>query len=407
MTASKPPLLYLSPVVPAVTGNGLAMRAGTVLRALAEHHSISLLIVRLYAPFDTPVPVEIADLCRQVAVVPASLDAPRPSSLIPRPWRRLFRRCSPVGPLPASDLAEPARQVFRDVPFDVVHVFRLAMLRFARPYLGVSGRRPLRDLDLDDVESITRRRLAQLYRQNGNEPMARFEELEAELAEAVEAEVLRDFDRVYVCSELDRERLRGRSRARVCVLPNALPVPNPLPPRRTDGPFTFLFVGTLGYYPNEDGIVRFCTEVLPRLRRAAPRAFRLVVVGSGVTPAVEQLDGLPEVRVVGAVPNVAPWYREADAIVVPVRAGGGTRIKVLEAFSYRRPVVATSIGIEGIDVQADEHVLVGDTPTELAEHCLRLMIDPRLGKRLADRAFSLFRRAYTTEALARTVAGLS
>src|SRR5205814_10238117 len=101
------------------------------------------------------------------------------------------------------------------------------------------------------------------------------------------------------------------------------------------------------------------------------------------------------------VPDAAPCYRAADAIVVPVRAGGGTRIKVLEAFSYRRPVVSTSIGIEGIDAHDAEHVLLADTADVFAEQCVRLMRDAALAERLTEDALSLVKRAYSLEAVAR------
>ena len=112
-------------------------------------------------------------------------------------------------------------------------------------------------------------------------------------------------------------------------------------------------------------------------------------------------------RLVGAVPDVAPWYAEADAVVVPIRAGGGTRIKALEAFSYRRPVVGTSIGLEGIEVRPEEHVLIGDTPAELAAQCARLMADPKPAEALVERAFELFLRSYSTAALAKRMAALA
>jgi glycosyltransferase involved in cell wall biosynthesis len=223
----------------------------------------------------------------------------------------------------------------------------------------------------------------------------------------LEHEVLETFDRVYVCSERDRDALRAGSAVDVCVLPNGLPVPDPLPPKPAGQPFTFLFVGTVGYYPNEDAILHFCADMLPLIRPAAPREFRVHVVGTGAGGVARRLADIPEVRVVGAVPDVRPWYRDADAVIVPIRAGGGTRIKVLEAFSYRRPVVSTPTGIEGIDAHPEEHVLVGDTPDRFAAHCLRLMTDAQLTGPLTERAFSLFMGAYSTEAIARIVARLS
>lgn len=391
--AAKPELLYLSPVVPLLSGNGLAMRAGMVLQVLARHYRISLLIVRLYAPYDTPIPEQIAALCYRIADQPApSTSSPTEPSLLTR-FKGMLRR--------GGSRVEPATNitpgVFQGIRFDILHLFRLSMLPFAQPYLDA----PRRQLDLDDVESIAHRRLAELYRLNGNSARARFEELAVERAEASEASVLRDFDRVYVCSENDRTILHRQSRAQVCVLPNALPIPGLLPSRDKDTPFTYLFVGTLGYYPNEDAIVHFCTATLPLIRQAARRPLQVLIVGTGATNAIHQLAELPDVQLIGAVADVAPWYAAADVVIVPIRAGGGTRIKVLEAFSYRRPVVSTSLGIEGIAACHEEHVLLGDTPSAFAEQCLRLMDDPQLVEHVVTNAHALFLDTYTVEAVAR------
>jgi glycosyltransferase involved in cell wall biosynthesis len=167
----------------------------------------------------------------------------------------------------------------------------------------------------------------------------------------------------------------------------------------TTHPFTFLFVGTLGYYPNEDAVVFFCREVLPKLRAAADASFLLRIAGSGLPEGLRALARLPEVRLSGYAPDIARLYADADAVVVPLRAGGGTRIKVLEAFAYQRPVVSTSMGIEGIDAVAGEHYLLGDTAGELARQCLRLMRDRELGKELAGRAHKLVTRQYAPQRL--------
>jgi polysaccharide biosynthesis protein PslH len=136
----------------------------------------------------------------------------------------------------------------------------------------------------------------------------------------------------------------------VRVAPNAVRLPEREPTTTAaERPFTFLFVGTFGYYPNDDAAGFFCREVLPLLRETAPGPFRVNVIGRGGGREVQSLGSLPEVTVIGEVPDMANYYRASDAVIVPVRSGGGTRIKVLEAFSFERPVVATTIGIEGID----------------------------------------------------------
>jgi glycosyltransferase involved in cell wall biosynthesis len=380
-----PRLLYLSPVMPAPRGNGLAMRAYMVLGLLADRYDVSLAVAPLYGSPGS-LSSAVANICRDVVFLPVGRDQPdRVWS-----WRQLLRR-------KRADI----RKLLADPSFDVVHVFRLAMLPFTRKTVeALPAHGTAWHLDLDDVESVTNARLGALYRSTGKSALGDAADREANRCATLEAEVLGTFDRVYVCSRLDQQRLQGRARAEVRVLPNALPLSSPPHFKPPAMPFTFMFVGTLGYYPNEDAVAYFSSAVLPLLRAVAPVACRLVVIGNGPADVMQRLRAAPEVEVVGPVADVGPWYADADVIVVPVRAGGGTRIKVLEAFAHGRPVVSTSVGIEGIEVQPEEHVLVGDTPDAFARQCVRLMSDATLGHRLAAAAWSLFSGVYTTTAVA-------
>lgn len=382
-TDPKPALLYLSPVLPAMQGNGVAMRAGMVLQLLARHYRVYLLVRPLYPSPQETLPAVFHEACAAVAILPPAHSAP-PSGL-----RGALARLTGRSPRPA----------FGDVRFAVVHVFRLAMLPNARPYTD-GPHRPRRHLDLDDIESRTQRRIAALYRQNGDDARAAITEALANQAEVAEREVFQRWDRVYVCSESDRQALLERGGRQVRVLPNAVRPPPSLHPRQGRAPFTFLFIGTLGYYPNEDGVRHFCDAVLPAIRRHAGEPFRVVIAGFGANPSLAALTAIPEVELVGAVPDVAPWYRDADAVIVPLRAGGGTRIKVLEAFAYERPVVSTAQGCEGISVRDGEHLLIAGTAGDMAEQCLQLMSDTGLRERLVARAAALVRDMYTLEALA-------
>ena len=149
-----------------------------------------------------------------------------------------------------------------------------------------------------------------------------------------------------------------------------------------------------------DAALFFCSEVLPRLRAAAREPLRVLLVGTNPSARVRALARAGEVTVTGAVPALAEYYAAADAVVVPLRAGGGTRIKVLEAFSHRRPVVSTGAGAQGIDARRETHLLIADTPRAFAEQCVRLIQGPRLRRELATRAFR-FVKAHHTPALIR------
>ena len=386
---SKPELLYLSPVIPAPTGNGLAMRSGTILEALAEHYSISLLVVSLYPSPYVRVPEVFERLCRCSVVITRDQFTRRTKSLLPSFLSNRFGR------LP-----------YHGSRFDVVHVFRLAMLAYASPFLDGSYGTPRRHLDLDDIESETHTRLAALSRSNGQKSRATFYEMEARRYASVEEEALNEFDRVYVCSEGDKSKLPANHRAELCVLPNAVRFPEIVPRESSDRVFTFLFAGTLGYYPNEDAVRYFGGEIVPLIRRSTRSEFVVNVVGTGASESLREFASDSGMQMIGEVADIAPWYQNASAVVVPLRAGGGTRIKVLEAFSHHRPVVSTSVGIEGIDASDSQHVLIADSPEVFAECCVRLMGDLSLRDRLVENAFSLVRQSYSTEAIKQIIASL-
>lgn len=362
-SVDQPRLLFVSPVVPAVSGNGLAMRAGAVLHALTRHYRVTLLITPRYGDRFAPLPPELASHLAQVVRISAE-----------------------------ETLSE-------HLLFDCVHVFRLASLPDATPWLEGAG---AIHLDLDEIESRSEQRMASLARSSGHLRDAERAAAAAQEARRLEDDALARFDRVYVAAEGDRARLLQRAdvRAEVVTLPNTLPLPvSTLFPPPTRGNFTLLFVGTLGHAPNEDAMVHFCTNVLPRIQAGAHRAVTLRIVGGGVSPAVQRLAGQAGVEVIGPVDDLAPWYRDAHLVVVPLRAGGGTRIKLLEAFAMRRAVVTTPIGVEGLAAEHQRHLLIADEPAPFATATLRLLHDRALAEEMADEAYALFAQSYAAPQL--------
>jgi polysaccharide biosynthesis protein PslH len=375
-------LLFVSPVVPALTGNGLAMRAGLVLEALSAGHAVSLLVLRIYAGPSDRLSAELQRLCRHVAVVPA-----KPAGF----WARHIGAWAP----------------FRRARFDVVHVFRLAALPLARSLVDSRTPRPRIHLDLDDIESVTRARIASLCRANGDRTAALLEEALAKHSAAAEREALRTSDRVYVCSDGDRRILEEvDSRAEIRVLPNGVRMPAHLPPEPDAQPFRFLFIGTLGYYPNEDAALFLCREIAPAVRRLSRVKVMFEVAGGGASTRLREAAKAAGVHLHGAVPDVGPVYGSAGALVVPLRAGGGTRIKILEALSYGRPVVSTTAGAEGLPVTHNQEILIADTPDAIVAACARIAADRELRTFLASNGRDLVSRAYTLAAIQHSLGDL-
>lgn len=191
---------------------------------------------------------------------------------------------------------------------------------------------------------------------------------------------------VVVCSDLDA----GRSGLpRVTVVPNGYDAPrHPAGRITTHEPPTVLLQGMLSYPPNADAALWFTHEILPRLRELVPRVV-LRLVGA-TRPDIEALHQPPGVVVVGRVPDMAAELARCDLVVAPLRYGSGTRVKIIEAFAHRVPVVATTLGAEGLGAKDGRHLLLADDPVVFAAQCARLITDPDLRAELADAGQQLF-----------------
>jgi glycosyltransferase involved in cell wall biosynthesis len=202
--------------------------------------------------------------------------------------------------------------------------------------------------------------------------------------------VASEVERVVLCSDIDVQR---------SGLPNALAIPNAYPkPARSVGhvpvgdPPVILLQGSLRYAPNIDAVEWLIEQIAPRLWEEFPSA-QIRLVGKP-TRAVEARHRPPSVTVVGSVPDMEPELERADIAVVPLRIGSGTRLKILESFAHRVPVVSTSLGAEGLDVQDGVHLLLADDAGTFATACQRLLRDPDLRKRLVDAAEELYLQRY-------------
>ncbi|KUO43067.1 MAG: hypothetical protein APU95_00825 [Hadesarchaea archaeon YNP_N21] len=230
----------------------------------------------------------------------------------------------------------------------------------------------------------------------------------------IEARKLRRYERrkipIYqgcvTCSEADAEWVRRDApHLPVQVVPNGVDLdffqPSGLP-RAT--PPILLFVGTLYYYPNIDAVNYFFSEIYPRIRLARSDV-RVQIVGLNPPVSIQRLGDLPGVEVIGGVPDVRPYYEQASVFIVPLRLGGGTRLKIVEAMAMGLPVVSTSVGAEGLSVHPGEDILIADDPQAFAEGVLRLLSDPALWHRIAAGGRRLA-QAYDWRTVARPVIDL-
>jgi sugar transferase (PEP-CTERM/EpsH1 system associated) len=218
---------------------------------------------------------------------------------------------------------------------------------------------------------------------------------------AFEAAECRRFDRVIAVSEQDRDVFaRDYGVGDPVAVPTGVDVryfdPGAVPPTARSAS-ELVFTGSMDWLPNEDAILWFVGEILPRVRTAVPDA-TLTVVGRNPTPRIVEL-GKRElgVRVTGGVPDVRPYLARGAAFVVPIRIGGGTRLKIYEAMAMELPVVSTTVGAEGLPVEPDREFLRGDDPEAFAAAVVRLLRDPNGARALGERAAETVRAQFSWE----------
>jgi glycosyltransferase involved in cell wall biosynthesis len=209
-----------------------------------------------------------------------------------------------------------------------------------------------------------------------------------------ESDALKRYTLVAVCSENDRRYLNA---ANVRVIPNGFTLPSQKPVWTTPDPCRLGFIGTLGYGPNYDGLVWFRDKVWPHIRSRKPQ-MELRIIGSPPPPQYcVAADGF---MYLGYIEDPADEIKSWSAMIVPIPYGGGTRIKILEAFSRMCPVVATSVGAQGIEISDSKDIFLADDPRRFADRCLELSENPEKGRLLTQGGWELFERKYTWDKIA-------
>jgi sugar transferase (PEP-CTERM/EpsH1 system associated) len=218
-----------------------------------------------------------------------------------------------------------------------------------------------------------------------------------------EGRALRRFDGVLAVSEADRDTFArlypGAVREPARVVSTGVDTTFFAPAASQAASRTLVFTGSMDWLPNEDAMRYFCREVLPLIRAQEP-AVVLSIVGRAPTPAVKQLAADAGVHVTGRVDDVRPYMEEAAVYVVPLRIGGGTRLKIFEAMAMGKAVVSTTVGAEGLPVTSGEHVLIADEPETFARAVVHLLRDVDARRRLEQAARTLVVERYDWSAVA-------
>lgn len=376
-------ILFLSRWFPFPPSNGAKLRIYNLLRALAGSHTVTLIAFTDQAVSRPP--VELYACCETIHLVPYI------------PFNPTSRRAllGIVNPKPRwiIDTYSPAmdaqiRQTLREMHHDIVIASQWDMAAYYPAFAGTPALFEEAELGVFDTKRQSATSLLQRIRHEL--PWLKLRFYLRRLAS--------HFDAITVASDTEEELLTRMLPGydAIKVIPNCVALNSYDTVEAQPQPNTLIFTGALSYFANADAMSWFVDEIYPRIRVAVPDV-HLRITGNH---AGHQLPDTRNITLTGFVDDVRPLVANSWISLAPIRFGGGTRLKILEAMALRTPVVATSKGAEGLSVRHDEHMLIADTPADYAAAVVRLLRDRDLRRRLTDNAYRLVQQRYTWDIIA-------
>ncbi len=382
-------LLFLAHLLPLPLDSGGKIKSFYTLRALAKEHEVHLLT---YVRHDeeNELAEELRAFCSSVRTVPLVRSGLRQTCDLT--GSLLLGRSFIVSRDDRAEMRKAVEEAVSLVQPEVVHIDHLQMAQFV-------GKSPTYDIVLDqhNVESRIIRRIAET---SGSWGMKGYARLEWPKLQKFEIESCRKADVILTVSDEDAATLRGLD-ARIGPV-SAVPIGvdveyfQPIPIRRESK--NMLSIATMHWPPNIDSMLYFCSEILPIIRERVPDS-TLTIAGQRPSQEILALERLPGVRVTGYVDDVRELAADCGTFIVPLRSGSGVRVKILNALAMGLPVVSTSVGSEGLQVENGRHAIIADTPLEFAEGVVKLLKNRELAAELGANGRSLVCEQYSWGAI--------
>ncbi len=385
-------ILFLTPQFPYPPHKGTTLRNYNLIAGLAARHEIDLLSFADSVPAVSPLERQ----CRRVVTVPV----PHRSN-----WRRALDTVLSPWPdmglrLWSSAFEQQLVTWLKDSAYDVIQVEGLELARYALApsrFVNKGGGRPLIVFDDHNAEYLLQKRMADAeITARGWNAGAVYSSIQWRKLRNFERQVCCQSDRVACVSAADALALQQLDLTlKTHVIPNGVDTdfyrrekvtPIDLPPH------SLVFTGTMDFRPNVDAMLWFAREVLPLIQRPVPDV-HVYIVGQRPHARLDVLRGDPAITLTGAVDDTRPYIIAADVYIVPLRIGGGTRLKLLEALALQAPIVSTTLGAEGFEVTGGEQLLLADEAATFAQAIVELIDDRARAQALsaAGRSFAVQR----------------
>jgi polysaccharide biosynthesis protein PslH len=372
-------------LVPPDTGGKI--RSYNILRELARQHSVTFF--SFYAAHDSDLHPDLKQMFDRIVCVPLRLPAPKSLAemrdygiglLSSEPYG-ITKYCRP-------EVRQRLHALLKQETYDII----LCDFLVAAGVIPWDWPKP-KVLFTHNVEAIIWRRH---YEVATNPIWKAISWWEWRKMEAAERRYLRLADWVLTVSETDREAFAPfLDLGKLTVIPTGVDVDyfQPMPVEETAN--SLVFIGSMDWLPNEDAILYFVDSTLPLIKQQCPDV-SLEVVGRNPSRKLQALaDTEKSIRLTGRVEDIRPFVARGSACIVPLRIGGGTRLKIFEAMAMNKAVISTSVGAEGLAVRSGENILLADTPKDFAESVVSVLRDPNQRQRLGSAARALVKENYS------------
>ena len=390
-------ILFLTQIIPYPPNAGPRVKTWNLLRYLSDQ-GYDVTLVSFVRPEEEEYVSVMEQVCSAVHTVPISRSRVADVGY----WLRshLTRRPFLIERDDLSLMRQKVNHLLETESFDVVHADQLTMTQFALDLkTNGLGKRPFTIFDAHNATWTIWQRM----RENALPFLKPVYWIEENRIKKYEGMLVDKFDHTLVVIDPDRDALLEgvESRAaqaiakRISSIPIAVDTKKLQPVNRRPGSTNIMTMGSLHYPPNADGIRWFLQEVFPLVQQKMPYV-TLTVIGKNPPADFVQMaeESNGAIEVTGFVDELTPYMERAAIMVVPVRAGSGMRVRLLEAFARAMPTVTTTIGLEGITATHDQEILIADTPQTFAEETIRLMQDENLQTQLAENGRFLAENKY-------------
>lgn len=396
-------ILFLTNLLPYPLDNGGKMKSYTTIRALAEEGN-EIHLICFNEDENCEDKKEIDLYCADIKQIPLKLTtATNKGYMIGIAIKSFFSRYS-FGLLKyiSKEMMEYLDELARNKTFDWIYIDHLQLCVY---FKKLKRNWPSAKIVLDEhnCEYMIMSRSAKTAT---NILKKAFLLLETSKLKKFESKMVSSVDKVIVLSKEDLSMLNKISKKKIHthIIPIGIQSPSEKIERGEDEleEVKILFVGTLSWAPNEDGVKWYMENVMPIMVKNYGK-FKLFIVGKNPSENIRNMTyKYPNVIVTGYVETVLPYYRECDFMIVPLFVGSGQRVKIIEAFSYGMPVISTTIGAEGLRYNNEENILIANTADEFVTQSQK-MRSGKIRKKISQKSKETFDEFYSIEAVKKLI----